>query len=42
LFLLFNQNDYSGWSNSAIIKYPIRQTLITEYKYLTELLKKQS
>ena len=42
LFLLFNQNDYSGWSNSAIIKYPIRQTLITDYKYLTELLKKQS
>ena len=42
LFLLFNQNDYSGWSNSVIVKYPIRQTLITEYKYLTELLKKQS
>lgn len=42
LYLLFNQNDYGGWSNSAIAKYPIRQTLITEYKYLTELLKKQS
>lgn len=41
LYLLFNQNDYVGWSNSALIKYPIRQTLITEYKYLTELLKKQ-
>lgn len=42
LYLLFNQKDYAAWSNSTITKYPIRQTLITEYKYLTELLKKQS
>lgn len=42
LYLLFNQKDYTSWSNSTIARYPIRQTLITEYKYLTELLKKQS
>ena len=42
LYLMFNQNDYVNWSNVALMKYPIRQSLVNEYKYLAELLKKQS
>ncbi|MGL5206180.1 MAG: single-stranded-DNA-specific exonuclease C-terminal domain-containing protein, partial [Acidaminococcaceae bacterium] len=41
LYLVFNQKDYEEWSNSTVGKYPVRKNLITEYKYLTQLLKNQ-
>lgn len=42
LYLLFNQNDYAAWNNCSMVKYPNRKSLISEYKYLTELLRQQS